>query len=125
VTSLLIVTSQTCAHDDPAGLAPCRPAPHREHCAGGSALLRSSGSGSRRRPLPGWPGCPPRFRSLRRSRSDFWRFLRPALRRSLAAMDSFDVGVPEFVLSVPSRRSSSATQRRSSRSPQHPDRLFL
>jgi hypothetical protein len=100
---------QTCAHDDPAGFAPSRPAPHREHCAGGSAVLRWSGSGSRRRPLPGWPGCPPRLRSLRRSRSDCWRFLRLALRRSLASTDSPDVGVPESVLSIPSRRCSPAT----------------
>lgn len=109
VTSRLILTSQTCAHDHPAGFAPARPAPHREHCAGGSAVLRSSGSGSRRGPLPGWPGCPPRLRSLLRSRSDCWRFLRSALRRSLAPMDSLDVGVPESVLSIPSRRCSSAT----------------
>ena len=39
VTSLLICTSRTCAHDEPAVLAPSRAVPHREHCGGGSALL--------------------------------------------------------------------------------------
>jgi hypothetical protein len=35
-----------------------------------SAVCAPSGSGSRFRPLPWWPDCPPRLRSLRRSRSD-------------------------------------------------------
>lgn len=58
VTSLLMLTSQTCAHDAPAGCAPASPVPHREHRAGGF----------RRRPLvrvrvlgkasPGMAGLP-------------------------------------------------------------------
>ena len=115
-----MLTSQICAHDAPAGCAPASPVPHREHSAGGSAVFRWSGSGSRARPAPGWPGCPPRLRSLRRSRSEESRLVRSALRRSFAPMLSFDVGVPELVLSCPSRRSSSAIRssirRRSSRS---------
>jgi hypothetical protein len=120
VTSLLMLTSQTCAHDAPAGCAPASAVPHREHSAGGSAVFRWSGAGSRARPAPAWPGCPPRLRSLRRSRSEQSRLVRSALRRSFAPMLSFDVGVPESVLSCPSRRSSSAIRssirRRSSRS---------
>ena len=38
VANLLIFTSQTCAHDRPAGPASASPVPHREHRAGGSAL---------------------------------------------------------------------------------------
>jgi hypothetical protein len=120
VTSLLMLASRTCVHDAPAGCAPASPVPHREHCAGGSAAFRSSGSGSRARPAPGWPGCPPRLRSLQRSRSEESRLFRSALRRSFAPMLSFAVGVPELVLSCASRRSSSAIRssirRRSSRS---------
>jgi hypothetical protein len=41
-------------------------------------------------------------------RSDSCLCRRPTLRRSFALMGSFDVGVPELVLSRPSRRSSSA-----------------
>src|SRR6266496_727366 len=120
VTNRVIRTSQACAHDEPAILAPSRAVPHREHCAGGSAASCSSGSGSRDKPVPGWPGCPPRLRSLRRSRSETSRFFRSALRRSLAPICSFELGVPELLLSIPRRRSSSAIRssslRRSSRS---------
>ena len=63
-------TSTTCAHPGAAGAAPARPVPQRRHCAGGSASLRSPGSGSRASPRPRWPGCPPRRRSFLRSRSD-------------------------------------------------------
>jgi hypothetical protein len=119
MTNLLIFTSQTCAHDRPTGSAPSSPVPHREHRAGGSAGLRSPGSGSRVSPWPVCPGWPPRLRSLRRSRSELSR-LRSALRRSFAPMLSFDVGIPELALSCPRRRSSSAirssNRRRSSRS---------
>ena len=38
MANLLIFTSQTCAHDRPAGSASASPVPHREHWAGGSAL---------------------------------------------------------------------------------------
>ena len=79
-----MLTSQTCVHDAPAGRAPASPVPHREHSAGGSAVFRWSGSGSRARPAPGWPGCPPGLRSWRRSRSEEFRLVRSALRRSLA-----------------------------------------
>ncbi len=120
VTRREISTSQTCAHDEPAVCAPARLAPHAEHSAGRSAVLRSPGSGSRDKPAPRCPGCPPRLRSLRRSRSEVSRSLRSALRRSFAPVGSFDDGVPELLLSIPSRRSSSAIRssirRRSSRS---------
>jgi hypothetical protein len=66
--------------------------------------------GSRGKPAPGCPGCPPRLRSLRRSRSETCRSsFRSALRRSRASMESSGGGVPEVVLSDPSRRSSPAT----------------
>ena len=107
-------TSMTCAHREPAAAAPSRAALQLRHSAGGPASFTSSGSGSRARPFPWCPGCPPRLRSLRRSRSDSCR-RRPALRRSVAPMLSFDVGVPESVLSWPSRRSSSATRSSSRR----------
>ena len=116
VTHRAIFTSQTCAHDEPAALTPARLAPHPEHCAGGSAVFRSSGSRSRDRPAPGCPGCPPRLRSLRRSRSEVFRSRRSALRRSLAPIGSFEPGVPELLLSMPSRRSSSAIRSSSRRS---------
>lgn len=56
VMSLPIVTSQDCAHDAPALSAPSKAVPHREHCAGESASLRWSGSGSRRA-RPRMTGC--------------------------------------------------------------------
>ena len=116
VTHRMIRTSQDCAHDEPAACAPARLAPHPEHSAGGSAVFRSSGSPSRDRPAPGCPGCPPRLRSSRRSRSEVSRFFRSALRRSLAPIGSFELGVPELLLSMPSRRSSSAIRSSSRRS---------
>ena len=103
--------SMTCAHHGSAPAAPAREARQDRHSAGGSAVFRSPGSGSRLRPLPLWPGCPPLFRSLLRSRSD--RCL--AFRCSPAAMPSFDVGVPEFELSIASRRSTSASRSSSRR----------
>ena len=83
--------SMTCAHRGSAGAAPARDAWQDRHSAGGPAVSLSSGSGSRLRPFPWWPGCPPRFRSLLRSRSDRCR----AFRCSPAAMPSFEVGVPD------------------------------
>jgi hypothetical protein len=116
VTNLAIFTSQTCDHQVPARSEPASPAPHREHSAGGGTSARSSGSGSRGSPAPGCPGWPPRLRSSRRSRSEDCRsFVRSALRRSRAPIGSFDGGIPEFVLSDPSRRSSSATRSSSRR----------
>ena len=109
VTNVVIFTSRTCDHQLPARSAPSRVVPHREHCAGGGTSSRSSGSGSRDSPAPGCPGCPPRLRSARRSRSEVWRAFRSALRRSRGPIGSFDGGVPEAVLSEPSRRSSSAS----------------
>jgi hypothetical protein len=91
-----------------AASASARSARHPEHSAGGSAVSRSSGAGSPDKPPLRWPGCPPRLRSVRCSRSDVSRFFRSALRHSLAWMDSFELGVPELLLSIPSRRSSSA-----------------
>src|SRR5260370_27814952 len=120
VTNFVMVTSQTCDHQVPARSAPSSPVPQREHSAGGGSSSRLSGSGARDSPVPACPGCPPRLRSARRSRSEDCRAFRSALRRSLASMDSLDGGVPDGVLSDPSRRSSSATfsssRRRSSRS---------
>ena len=95
-----------------------RPAPP---CSGGNRAARpasfvSSGSGSLARPLPSCPGWPPLLRSLLRSRSDCCR----ARRASFAPIRSFELGVPESVLSIDRRRSSSASRsssrRRSSRS---------
>jgi len=93
----------------PARRAGSRQVPHREHSVGGGTSSRSSGSGARDSPVPGCPGCRPRLRSLRRSLSEDWRAFRSALRRSRAPIGSFDGGIPEVVLSDPSRRSSSAT----------------
>ena len=104
-------TSMTCAHREPAACAPARAALHWRHSAGGSASLFSSGSGSRARPLPWCPGCPPRLRSLRRSRSDCCR----ARRASFAPIRSFELGVPESELSIDRRRSSSASRSSSRR----------
>ena len=89
-----------------AGAAPSRGARQDRHSVGGAAASVLPGSGSRCGPLPLWPGCPPRLRSLLRSRSDSCRCL--ALRASLAAIGSFDDGVPESELSMFRRRSSSA-----------------
>jgi len=105
----VIFTPRTCDHHVPVRHAGSRPVPHREHSAGGGASSRSSGSGSRDSPAPGCPGCPPRLRSARRSRSEDGRAFRSALRRSRAPIGSLDGGVPDVVLSDPSRRSSSAT----------------
>src|SRR6266567_516277 len=116
VTHREIRTSQTCAHFEPAASAPARLVPHPEHSAGGSAAFRSPGSGSRERPVPRCPGCPPRLRSLRRSRSEVSRFFRSALRRSFAPIGSFELGVPELPLSIPRRRSNSAIRSSSRRS---------
>ena len=63
------------------------------------------------RPFPWWPGCPPRLRSLLRSRSDCCR----AFRASFAPIRSFELGVPESVLSISRRRSSSASRSSSRR----------
>jgi len=49
-------------------------------------------------PFPGWPGCPRHLRTLLRSRSDSSR--RRAFRSALAAIRSFELGVPEFELSI-------------------------
>lgn len=51
VTNMLIVTSQDCAHDCPAGLAPPSAVPQREHCAGVLALIPVRITGHPR------PGC--------------------------------------------------------------------
>ena len=83
--------------------------------AAASSLAAPPGPGPGTGQHPGCPGCPPRLRSLRRSRSEACRCLRSALRRSFAPIGSFDGGVPEFVLSRPSRRSSSATRSSSRR----------
>ena len=48
-----MLTSATCVHDEPASCAPVRLVPHREHCAGGRASFRSSGSRCRDSPVPG------------------------------------------------------------------------
>ena len=109
VTNVMIRTSLTCDHQVPARSAPASAAPHPEHSAGGGTCTCSSGSGSRDSPAPGCPGCPPRLRSARRSRSEDCPAFRSAVRRSRAPIGSFDGGVPEVVLSDPSRRSSSAT----------------
>ncbi len=112
VTFRRISTSMTCAHRGSIVSAPSRDAWHDRHSAGRSAVCVSSGSGSRSGPFPWWPGCPPRLRSLRRSRSDCWR----AFRASFAPIRSFELGVPESVLSIDRRRSSSATRNSSRRS---------
>jgi hypothetical protein len=104
--------SMTCAHRCPASSAPSRDPWQDRHSAGGSAVLASVGSGSRFRPFPWWPGCPPRLRSSSRSRSDSCRsFFSRALRSAFAPMPSFEDGVPESELSMFSRRSSSAIRR--------------
>jgi hypothetical protein len=94
VTTFVISTSQTCDHHVPARTTPCRPAPHREHSAGGGSSSRLPGSGPRDSPDPACPGWPPRWQSSRRSRSEECRALRSALRRSRAPIGSFDGGVP-------------------------------
>ena len=111
VTVRITSTSMTCAHREPAAAAPSRTVRHRRHCAGGPASLVSSGSGSRSRPLPSCPGCPPRVRSVRRSRSDCCR----ARRACFAPIRSFELGVPESELSIDRRRSSSASRSSSRR----------
>jgi hypothetical protein len=116
VTHREIRTSQTCAHFEPAASAPARLVPYPEHCAGGSAAFRSSGSRSRDRSAPGCPSCPPRLRSMCRSRSEVSRSRRPAFAALFAPISSFELGVPELLLSIPSRLSSSAIRSSSRRS---------
>jgi hypothetical protein len=60
----LIVKSQTCAHDDPAGFAPSRPTPRREHRAGGVcglafARIRVAGQAAARHGRAVRPACGP------------------------------------------------------------------
>src|SRR5664279_2159585 len=105
-----ISTSHVCDQPAPASTAPPRPAPHPRHCVGGATGSTLSGSSSRVRPWPSWPGCPPRSRSGDRSRDEtsLSRARRCALRAALAWIDSFDDGVPESSLPIPNRRSNSA-----------------
>src|SRR5664279_4054884 len=105
-----ISTSHVCDQPAPASTAPPRPAPHPRHRVGGATGSTLSGSSSRARPWPSWPGCPPRSRSGDRSRDEtsLSRARRCALRVALAWIDSFDDGVPESSLPIPNRRSNSA-----------------
>jgi len=106
VTLRRISMSMTCAHLGSAGAARpgtrgrtgTPPAAPPSPCRQGQGPVQA---------LPWWPGCPPLFRSLLRSRSD--RCYSPA------AMPSFEVGVPEFELSSASRRSTSASRSSSRR----------
>ena len=70
-------TSMTCAHRGSTASPPSRDARQDRHSAGGAASFFSPGSGSRFRPFPSWPGCPPLLRSLLRSRSDCCRARQP------------------------------------------------
>ena len=102
----------TCAHRGSTASAPPRDARQDRHSAGGAASFFSPGPGSRFRPFPSWPGCPPLLRSLLRSRSDCCR----ARRASFAPIRSFELGVPESELSIDRRRSTSASRSSSRRS---------
>ena len=64
MTCRMILTSQTCAHDDPASPAPSRPAPHWRHCARRARPLPARPGPDPGRPFTGMPGLPARLAVL-------------------------------------------------------------